>query len=293
MTNKLTIFTPTYNRAHLLPRLYKSLCEQTAMNFIWMIIDDGSTDGTAMIVEEWKREADFEIQYHYKENGGMHTAHNMAYAIIDTELNVCIDSDDQMPPGAVEKIINIWKANTNPQAAGIIGLDADLEGKVLGTPIPRDLKKGNLKDLYKKFGVTGDKKLVLRSELTKQYPAYPEYKKEKLVPLGILYLMIGNDYDFIYSNEVLCLVDYQEGGSSNTIQKQYFQSPRGFAYAKQVQKKYSHSAKEQITYSIHIGISSLITKDFSLMNQGPKIFLNWLFLPLAYLGFVYLKRKTK
>lgn len=291
---KLTVFTPTYNRAHLLPRLYESLKNQTSKDFIWMIIDDGSIDDTKNLVDHWIKESNFEIHYHYKKNGGMHTAHNLAYSLIDTELNVCIDSDDQMPSNAVEIIINIWnKEKNHTKLAGIIGLDTDLEGNVLGTPIPKDLKKGNLKDLYKKFGVTGDKKLVLRSDLTKQYPAYPEYEKEKLVPLGILYLMIGNDYDFIYSNEVLCLVDYQEGGSSNTIQKQYFQSPRGFAYAKQVQKKYSHSAKEQITYSIHIGISSLITKDFSLMNQGPKIFLNWLFLPLAYLGFVYLKRKTK
>lgn len=289
----LTVFTPSYNRAHLLPRLFASLQKQTSKDFIWMIIDDGSTDGTAMIVEEWKRKADFEIQYHYKENGGMHTAHNMAYAIIETELNVCIDSDDQMPPDAVDKIINIWKANTNPQAAGIIGLDADENGKVIGTPIPENLKEGNLIDLYRKYNVTGDKKMVLRTDIVRKYPPYPEYKGEKLVPLGILYLMIGKDFPSIYTNEVLCWVEYQTEGSSHTIRKQYFQSPRGFAYAKQVQKKYSHSAKEQITYSIHIGISSLITKDFSLMNQGPKIFLNWLFLPLAYLGFVYLKRKTK
>lgn len=290
----ITVFTPSFNRAHLLPRLYESLKNQTSKDFVWMIIDDGSVDNTKSLVEHWIKESNFEIQYHYKKNGGMHTAHNLAYSLIETELNVCIDSDDQMPQNAIERIIGIWnKEKYKTKLAGIIGLDTDLEGNVLGTPIPKDLKKGNLKDLYKKYGVTGDKKLVLRSDLTKQYPTYPEYEKEKLVPLGILYLMIGNDYDFVYSNEVLCLVDYQEGGSSNTIQKQYFQSPRGFAYAKQVQKKYTRNAKEQITYSIHIGISSLIAKDFSLMKQGPKVVLNWLFLPLAYLGVVYLKWKTK
>ena len=91
----LTIFTPAYNRAHTLPRTYDSLCGQSCKNFIWLIIDDGSTDNTAELVRDWQNcDNGFEIQYIYKENGGMHTAHNAAYANIRTELNTCIDSDD-------------------------------------------------------------------------------------------------------------------------------------------------------------------------------------------------------
>ena len=91
----LTIFTPAYNRAHTLGRTYESLKKQNCKEFIWLIIDDGSSDCTAQLVEEWQQEdSGFEIRYIYKENGGMHTAHNVAYENIDTELNVCIDSDD-------------------------------------------------------------------------------------------------------------------------------------------------------------------------------------------------------
>lgn len=95
----LTVFTPAYNRAHTLPRTYESLVKQDCKDFIWLIVDDGSSDNTKELVEEWqKKENGFEIRYIYKENGGMHTAHNVAYENIDTELNVCIDSDDELAP---------------------------------------------------------------------------------------------------------------------------------------------------------------------------------------------------
>ena len=106
----LTVFTPTYNRAHTLPRTYKSLLDQDCKDFIWMIIDDGSTDHTEELVKEWQaRDNGFKIQYIYKENGGMHTAHNTAYEHIDTELNVCIDSDDCLAEGAIMKIVSTWQ----------------------------------------------------------------------------------------------------------------------------------------------------------------------------------------
>ena len=85
----LTVFTPAYNRADTLSRTYESLLYQDCKNFIWLVVDDGSTDNTAELVQEWKsRDNGFEIRYYYKENGGMHTAHNTAYENIDTELNV-------------------------------------------------------------------------------------------------------------------------------------------------------------------------------------------------------------
>ena len=89
----LTVFTPAYNRAHTLGRTYESLKNQSCKDFIWLIVDDGSSDNTAELVRSWQNEdCGFDIQYIYKKNGGMHTAHNVAYENIKTELNVCIDS---------------------------------------------------------------------------------------------------------------------------------------------------------------------------------------------------------
>jgi glycosyltransferase involved in cell wall biosynthesis len=71
-----TIFTPTFNREHLLPRLYKSLCEQTYKDFEWLVVDDGSTDNTEILLKKYIAEADFPIRYISKSNGGKHTAIN-------------------------------------------------------------------------------------------------------------------------------------------------------------------------------------------------------------------------
>lgn len=106
----ITIFTPAYNRAYSLHLCYESMLRQENKNFKWLIVDDGSTDNTKELVEEWiQKDNGFEIQYVYKKNGGMHTAHNTAYELIDTELNVCIDSDDYLADGAIEKIVNFGK----------------------------------------------------------------------------------------------------------------------------------------------------------------------------------------
>lgn len=168
--NKLTIFTPTYNRAHTLPRTYESLCKQKNKDFVWLIIDDGSSDNTEELVKNWQKEnSDFTIEYVKKENGGMHTAHNVAYKNIHTELNMCIDSDDCIAENAVEKILNKWDKIREQGYAGIIGLDADFNGKVIGKEFPVDMKETTLSSYYTKGGF-GDKKLVYRTDVIQKYP---------------------------------------------------------------------------------------------------------------------------
>ena len=119
MDKILTVFTPAYNRAYTLYKCYESLTRQTNKDFKWMIIDDGSTDNTSDLVAKWKEESDFEIIYIYKQNGGMHTAHNTAYENIDTELNVCIDSDDYLTDDAVEIIVTEWEKIRSKKLAGL------------------------------------------------------------------------------------------------------------------------------------------------------------------------------
>ena len=291
---KLTVFTPTFNRRDLLPRLYESLCSQTAKDFLWLVIDDGSSDHTDHLVHQWIEEAKIEIEYHYKPNGGMHTGHNAAYQLIETELNICIDSDDYMPADGVEKILKTWSDITDKtKYAGIIGLDADKNGNIIGSKIPSYVTSGNLKDLYRKHNVTGDKKVILRTDIVKKYPPYPEFEHEKLVPLGILYLLIGQDYDLFYSNDVFCIVEYQPDGSSNSILKQYRQSPKGFAYARITQKKYSKSLTEDLKNSTHLISSALFVKDFSILFTGPKVYQNLLMMPFGLLLHIYILFKIK
>ena len=138
----LTIFTPAYNRAYCLHQCYESLLRQTNRDFSWLIIDDGSSDNTKALVQTWIDENKISIQYHYQENQGMHGAHNTAYKLIATELNVCIDSDDFMPDKAVNNIINFWKnSKTDNTIAGFIGLDSYKNGNII---FSCDLEKKNL-----------------------------------------------------------------------------------------------------------------------------------------------------
>ncbi len=288
----ITVFTPTFNRAHLLPRLYESLCKQTSSDFLWLIIDDGSSDGTQELVKQWQAENKINIDYHYKENGGMHTGHNVAYKRIKTELNVCIDSDDYMPKDAVEKIVRFWNDLENRHTySGFVGLDVAEDGAIIGTEIPKDLKRGSYLDLYER--VTGDKKFVLVTEEVKKYPPYPEYKNEKLVPLGILYIMMGEEKDFAFTNDVYCVVEYQEDGSTNSIFKQYRESPLGFAYARKVILKYDRKFTSQFKTYLHLISSSIFAKDLSLAFKNVNPVKSLLALPFGLLFHGYIIMKIK
>lgn len=289
----ITVFTPTFNRAYCLGQLYSSLVNQTNQDFTWMIVDDGSKDKTNELVQSWINDGKIEIQYIYKENGGMHSAHNTAYKNIITELNVCIDSDDYMPTNAIEKIIRLWDEKKEENYAGIIGLDSDKNGAVIGSKIPDSVTVSTMNDLYQKHKVFGDKKLVLRTEVVKQYPLYPLYPNEKLVPLGTLYLMIDQNYKYLCSNDVYCIVEYLPDGSSNNILKQYKQSPRGFAYSRLVEMKYSKSFSYSFTRAIHYMSSCLFSRKFNFFGGNPKKAITFLAIPFGLAFHLYLRYKIK
>ena len=157
-------------------------------------MDDGSQDHTAQLVEQWRQQDNgFEIRYIYKQNGGMHTAHNTAYEHIDTELNTCIDSDDKLAPGAVEKILRKWEQVRGCGYAGMIGLDADFDGNIIGKGFPPGMKETSVIGYYAAGG-SGDKKLVYRTDVIRKYPPYPVFPGEKYVALSYKYRLIDQTY---------------------------------------------------------------------------------------------------
>ena len=290
----LTIFTPAYNRAYTITRTYESLLKQQCKDFIWMIIDDGSTDNTKELVEKWKnKENGFEICYIYKENGGMHTAHNVAYENIDTELNVCIDSDDCLAENAVQKILEKWKKIKNFGYAGIVGLDADMNtGEIIGTDFPDNMKDTTLKDYYAQGG-KGDKKLVYRTEIIKKYPPYPVFEGEKYVALAYKYRLIDQDYKLAVLNQVLCDVEYQADGSSGTMYKQYLKNPKGFAFWRKISMQYPESKKRMFRDCVHYVSSSLISHNYHFIKESPKKLYTILATPLGVIFTVFIKYKAR
>lgn len=294
MIKPLTVFTPTFNRAYLLPRLYESLKNQTDPAFIWMIIDDGSTDGTALLIKQWQDEKLLEIIYIHKENEGMHSGHNTAYANITTPFNVCIDSDDYMPVNAVE-IINreTEKIEDNPEFCGIIGLDAAENGKIIGTRIPEHLGRVRLNELYLKHGVTGDKKMAYKTAYMQAVPEYPIFKNEKFVPLDYKCLLLDQKYWLKPINEVLVVVEYQPDGSSMNMLKQYRRHPRGFGFSRISRVDMGLTLKEKFKNAIHLVSCALFSGDPGMLFRTKRTPLVLAAAPAGFLLNLYIRLKTQ
>jgi glycosyltransferase involved in cell wall biosynthesis len=289
----LTVFTPTYNRAYLLPQLYESLLQQTSKEFIWLVIDDGSTDTTRELIESWKQENKIEINYIFKENGGMHTGHNVAYANITTELNVCIDSDDFLPLDSINIILKFWREIKSEHLAGMIGLDAFKDGNIVGTSFPFNLKECKYFELKSKFNVVGDKKFVYRTDVIKKYPEYPIFSNERFVPLGYKYLLIDQDYNLGVIHNVLCIVEYMPDGSSKNIFKQYRKNPKGFAFERKIRMKYSSTLKERFMNCIHYVSCSIFLKNASFLGESTNKWLTFFAIPFGLALHLYVRYTTK
>ncbi|MDD6012223.1 MAG: glycosyltransferase family 2 protein [Oscillospiraceae bacterium] len=270
---ELTVFTPTFNRAHTLPRLYDSLCQQSCKDFCWLIIDDGSTDSTVEYVKELQQKnCGFEIRYIYKENGGLHTAYNTAIENLDTELAMCIDSDDRVANGAIEKILNKWHREGSDTLAGIDSLDCYEDGKIIGDPLP-DQKTVNPIDLMVgKYKLRdGDRKLIIRSELYKSVAPMPTLNGEKNFNPHYMHLKISLKYDFLVMNEPTCIVEYQPDGMANNIFRQYRNSPNSFAQLRLLCMDFLNAPlKFQIKNAVHYDSSSILAGKFSNIWKESK-----------------------
>ena len=273
MQHPLTVFTPTWNRAHTLPRLYSSLCAQTCRDFEWLVIDDGSADSTAELVEGWTGEGLLDIRYIYKENGGLHSGYNTAYANIETELNVCIDSDDCMPADAVERILAEWRSRGSDEYAGLIGLDCDLaSGEPIGGRFPEGMKECYLMDLYTRRLHRGDAKQVMRTDLMKAVAPQEGFPGEKNFNPVYMLLQVCDDYPLLVVDGCLCLVEYQQGDSmSRNIWRQYADSPRSFAKLRRLEMQLKRNTPlHRFRSAVHYVAESMIAADRNWLRDSPR-----------------------
>ena len=297
----LTVFTPAYNRAHTLPRTYESLCRQNCKDFIWLIVDDGSTDNTAELVRDWQCcDNGFDIQYIYKENGGLHTAYNTAIAALHTELAMCIDSDDWLTDEAIEKILFKWAPDGSEDVAGIEALDCYANGEIIGDLLPNQ-KTINLIDLYVgKYRIkNGDRKPILRSSLYKMVAPMPTLNGEKNFNPHYMHLQISLKYDFLVMNEPVCIVEYQSNGMSRNIFNQYLDSPNSFAQLRRLCMQFQNvPLLFKVKNAIHFDSSCILARHIqSIWTESPVPLLTCsVLLPgvaLSILTRVIVKRRTR
>lgn len=232
----LSIVTPTYNRADLLIGCYEALLRQTNKDFEWIIVDDGSTDDTKNVVDSFitrlTNDPDgFSIKYIYKENGGKHTALNTAAKYVSGKYILFLDSDDYLTPNAVEKSIGLWKRyEENPSIGVVIFLKGETKDRPCCTVAENDTD--HPVDLLKAKRITyihSDCCEVVRSDLVKLYP-YPEYPDERFLAEGALWNQIGLTHLCVYSNEVIYICKYLDGGLTNAGRSLRIHNPNGGMY---------------------------------------------------------------
>jgi glycosyltransferase involved in cell wall biosynthesis len=229
MSNPLfTILTPTFNRAHILSRLAESLKNQGAVSFEWLVADDGSTDDTGAYLERLERAGELPLRWVRFENGGKHRAINRSIGMARGAWTFIVDSDDALPPRALERISShIACAQADPSLGGIMGLRADFSGRIIGAPLPEGARSMSSTDVTFKAGIRGDKAELYRTDLLKRFP-FPEFRDEKFITECVVWFRIAAaGYKLLLINETLYLCEYQPGGLSSNSLRLRAENPEG------------------------------------------------------------------
>lgn len=222
----ITVFTPTYNRAHLLRRLYESLCRQTCMDFEWLVVDDGSVDDTASLMKTIVAEGKLPVRYIQKSNGGKHTAINRGVKEAQGELFWILDSDDSLPPTAVATVMRYYPRMKKEQLGGICGYMAHHDGQVIGRPQVHTPQVVSSIEMRYRMGVQGDMMEVFLTQALRDNP-FPEIAGERFCPEILVWYRIAQKYQLLLIPEVIYYRDYLDGGLTDNIVKIRMKSPIG------------------------------------------------------------------
>lgn len=222
----LTVFTPTYNRAHTLPRLYESLVRQTSRDFEWLIVDDGSTDGTRELVDSWINDAEITVRYVYQENGGKPSAHNRGASEAQGELFFCVDSDDYLTDFATLKIADAWR-KADEGKVGIVAYKVLSDGECVTDIGDTEVTSFTLKEGYDCHGLSGDAALVFKTEVVRRF-SFPHFEGEKFIPEGYLYDLIDTVGELAVLREKIYVCEYLDDGYTANMKRILYKNPQGY-----------------------------------------------------------------
>lgn len=279
---QLTIFTPTYNRKDLLNRLYISLQKQTSKSFVWIIVDDGSTDGTQDMVNQWEKTSDFEIKYLFQKNQGKSAAFNKGIDMTGTELFLCVDSDDYLSFDAVSRVLECWEYCKDDN----IGILARREV----TRVPGDMVTGvrtTMLDAYRVHHIKGDTMIVHKTEVLKKYK-FPQFENEKFVPEAYLYDKLDQHGTLFFLNEVLYFGEYKDDGYTKNMVSVIKLNPLGYeAFIIQrlsLEKELRYLLADLIRY---VAIEKVIGRRLiQIFKSAPHIIPTIIAYPLGYMFYI-------
>lgn len=292
----LTIFTPTYNRAHTLPRLFESLKRQTSFDFEWLVIDDGSTDDTSVLFTDWQKEnLRFPIRYIRVENGGKNRAINRALHLADGKLFMILDSDDMLTSDAVEFIINSFRQIAdNEGLIGLSGKKGGLDGVPLGVKSDNYDENGfvDCNNLDRpKYHLERDMAEVFKTDLLRNYE-FKVWPGEKFTPEEVVWNQMALDgYKLRWFNKVIYLCEYQEGGLTDSTWSLLKNNPMGYAMMFDQRIQIYPDIKLRLRNAIQYGSCCFLAKEYSMIAKSKSPLLTLLVLPIAWLVFRRRKRQ--
>ena len=226
---KITVFTPTYNRAYIIENLYRSIQRQSFRDFEWVVVDDGSTDGTEELFQKWQQEGnDFSIRYVKQENGGKCRAINRGMKEARGELFFNIDSDDYLTDDALEKIAR-WETEL-PKEGNFCGFSANLGFSPTETP-NRIFEEGYLDgDAFTRYGeADGERAMIFYTDIMRRYP-YPEFPGEKFMTEAVTWnRMAWDGLKVRYYNDIIWIYEYKPDGLTNAGYQVFLDNPWGTA----------------------------------------------------------------
>lgn len=228
---EITVFTPTYNRAYIIKKLYESLKRQTFRDFEWIVIDDGSADNTEELFSEFLAEDNFfPITYKKVKNGGKHRAINQGVEIASGRLFFIVDSDDSLPDDSLENIVKYESSIPNARKsefAGVAGLKGSADNKFVGGTFSGDYLDITYLDT-KSNGIYGDKAEVYYTDVMRNYP-FPEFEGENFIMESVVWNEIGAaGLKLRYFNKGIYYCEYLEDGLTNQGTKKFETTPKGY-----------------------------------------------------------------
>jgi len=257
---KITYVTATYNRANLLPNLYKSLLNQTNKNFDWLIIDDGSKDGTKDLVNNWIKENKLNIEYIYKENGGKNTALDIAHQVCKTEYICYVDSDDYLTDDCTEVLNKKFELCKAEDVVGIVGRRAHYDGKPFNNKWCNKDQILYFYDLSDKYGYSEDTILVFKNDIVKKFK-FPIIPDERFITESVLYNQFFYDYKFLAIEECVYLAEYQEVGYTSQGMGLFFKNPKGYLYSTKQNTYYAIKYNKSLKTKLYFAASFYAWKD--------------------------------
>jgi glycosyltransferase involved in cell wall biosynthesis len=292
-----TVFTPSYNRAHTLDRVYQSLKGQTYRDFEWLIVDDGSTDNTRQIVEQWQQENIFPIRYVYQDNGHKHIAFSRGVREANGELFLTLDSDDSCEPQALERFKYHWDAipsNQQAKFSAVTCLCKTIDGNIIGDPFPTNPTDSNSLEIRYRFKVKGEKWGFHRTDVLRGISFY-EQMKGFHVPESIFWNQIAVKYQTRFVNEALRIYqDDQESiirnsdnpsKSASGLHLQYLNVlNQEMAWFRFDPLQFIRSAVHYTRFSFHLG--NKIDRQIGDLQPLSSKVLGSIALPLGYLAYL-------